>query len=147
VTCLQLLSGPCDDLCMPKAKKAKRGSTRGPRKILAVTYDITGLAEDQIGALESEATVQGEASDGQGGKRYNGKTGHPDVPVLGAKVVAGTKKSAGRTWRETKLVVEYDVSGLTKTEIGYLASEAEVQAEESDEHPSVAVTSKVVGGD
>ncbi len=113
---------------MSKRKKPRR---------LVVKFDVTGLGANQIAALQADVTAQAEASDGHGGGRYEGKTGHPDVPVLGAKVVAGSKEIV-------QLVVEYDVSGLTKIEIGYLASEAEVQAEASEEHPDVAVVSKIV---
>lgn len=105
-------------------------------KKLVVAYDVTGLSEDEIGELELEAVAQGEASDGHGGKRYDGKTGHPDAPVLGAKVVKRGKRST--------LVVDFDVTNLTKDQTGWLASEAEVQAEASDGHPDVKVTSKVV---
>ena len=114
----------------------KRPSKKKSKKVLVVEYDVTGLSKDEIGELELEAVVQGEASDGQGGKRYNGKTGHPDTPVLNTKVIKRGKRSA--------LVVNFDVTSLTKTEIGYLASEAEVQGERSDGHPSVDVTSKIV---
>lgn len=119
------------------------------RKKLVVTYNVTDLSKAEIGQLELEARVQGEASDGMGGKRYDGKTGHPDVPVLDTRVVKRGKKQY--------LEVEFDVTGLTKAAIGYLASEAEVQAEQSDAeewgddpssdspgHPDVDVTSKVV---
>jgi len=110
-------------------------SKRTPKK-LVVEYDVTDLAKDEIGELELEATVQGEESDGQGGKRYAGKTGHPGAPVLGSRV--------SKHGERTVLVVEYDVTALTKDQIGWLASEAEVQAERSDGHPDVGVTSKVV---
>ena len=105
-------------------------------KKLIVEYDVTELTKAEIGELELEAVVQGEESDGQGGKRYDGKTGHPSTPVLGSKVVKRGKRSM--------LVVEYDVANLTKDQAGWLASEAEVQAERSDGHPSVNVSSKVV---
>lgn len=109
--------------------------TKHPKK-LVVEYDVTGLDADEVGDLELEATAQGEASDGMGGKRYDGVTGHPDTPVIGSRVTKIGKRSV--------LVVEYDVSGLTKIEIAYLASEAEVQSERSNGHPSVDVTSRVV---
>jgi len=41
-----------------------------PRRHLTVTFDVTDLDESEIGALELEAVVQGESSDG-----------HPDVEV------------------------------------------------------------------
>lgn len=110
-------------------------SKKTPKK-LVVEYDVTGLSKDQIDELELEARVQGEESDGQGGKRYDGETGHPGAMVLGSKVEKRSKRSV--------LVVEFDVTNLTKNEIGCLASEAEVQSERSDGHPNVDVTSRVV---
>lgn len=107
---------------------------RSPKR-LVVEYDVTDLSKDEIGHLELESRVQGEASDGMGGKHYDGETGHPDTPVLGSRVVKRGKRKA--------LVVEFDVTNLTKDQTGWLASEAEVQAEESDGHPDVNVTSKV----
>ena len=58
------------------------------------------------------------------------------------------RKNAGK-----KLVVEYDVSGLSKAEIGSLENHALAQAEASDydeefgavNYPDVRVTSRVVG--
>jgi hypothetical protein len=41
------------------------------------------------------------------------------------------------------LVVTYDVSDLTAFEIRALEMEAAVQAESSDEHPSVNVTTEI----
>jgi hypothetical protein len=124
-------------------------SKKNPKK-LVVEFDVTDLSKAQIGALEGQAVPQGEASDGQGGKRYyKGETeGHPDAPFLGSKVAKRGKRKI--------LAVEFDVTGFTKSEIGYLASEVEVQAEENDAglitdgvpqnvvYPSVSVTSKVV---
>jgi hypothetical protein len=123
-------------------------SRKNPKK-LVVSYNVTDLSKDEIGQLAQEAQMQNEASDGMGGKHFDGKTGHPDVPVLDTRVVKRGKSQY--------LVVEFDVTGLTKTAIGHLASEAEVQAEASDAeewvndpslntpgHPNVAVTSKVV---
>jgi hypothetical protein len=124
-------------------------SKKNPKK-LVVEFDVTDLSKAQIGALEGQAVPQGEASDGQGGKRYyKGETeGHPDAPFLGSKVTKRGKRKI--------LAVEFDVTGFTKSEIGYLASEVEVQAEENDAglitdgvpqnvvYPSVSVTSKVV---
>jgi hypothetical protein len=56
------------------------------------------------------------------------------------------KKPAGKK----KLVVEYDVTGLSKKEIDALTGAAEVQAEESDTydigHPDVAVKSRLRKG-
>ena len=83
---------------------------------LLVEFDVTDLTKDEIGALTLEAVVQGEASDGQGGKRYHGTTGHPDAAVLGTQTVQRGTRSI--------LVVEFDVTRLSKIEIGYLASEA-----------------------
>lgn len=119
-------------------------------KKLVVEFDVTGLTKAQIAALEGQAVPQGEASDGQGGKRYyKGETeGHPDAPFLGSKVTKRGKRS--------NLAIAFDVTGFTKSEIGYLASEVEVQAEGNDAdliingvpqnvvYPSVSVTSKVV---
>lgn len=122
-------------------------------KTLVVEFDVTGLTKAQIGALAGAAIAQGEASDGQGGKRYyKGETeGHPDAPFLGDQVAARGKKKV--------LVLKFDVTGFNKQEIGYLASEVEVQAEENDDagliidgvpqnvtYPSVPVTSKIVEG-
>ena len=119
-------------------------------KHLVVEFDVTGLSKAQISALEGQAVPQGEASDGQGGKHYyKGESdGHPDAPFRGSKVTTHGKRKI--------LTVEFDVTGFTKSEIGYLASEVEVQAEENDAglitdgipqnvvYPSVSVTSKVV---
>ncbi len=124
-------------------------SKQTPKK-LVVEFDVTGLTKAQISALEGQAIPQGEASDGQGGKRYyKGETeGHPDAAFLGSKVAKHGKRKI--------LAVEFNVTGFTKNEIGYLASEVEVQAEENDAgliingvpqnvvYPSVSVTSKVV---
>ena len=117
-------------------RRSNKSGKSGKRKVLVVEFDVTDLSKDEIGELELEAQVQGEESDGQGGKRYYGETGHPDAAVLGTKVV---KRGKHKT-----LVVEFDVTGFTKSEIGYLASEAEVQGEASDGHPDVKATSKVV---
>lgn len=125
-------------------------SKKSPKK-LVVEFDVTDLTKSQIAQLEGEAIAQGEASDGQGGKRYyKGETeGHPDAPFLGSKIIKRGKRKL--------LAVTFNVTGFTKIEIGYLASETEVQAESSDSeewsgdsdlnrpgHPDVAVTSKVV---
>lgn len=110
---------------------------RKPRKILVVEYDVTDLSKHEIGALELEAVAQGEASDGQGGKRYEGTTGHPDVPIISAAVVKSPKK-------RTILSVQYNVTNLTKNEIGWLASEAVVQGEASDGHSDVNATTKLI---
>lgn len=122
-------------------------SKKSPKK-LVIEYDVTDLGATQIKELTLEAVVQGEASDGKGGKRYNGKTGHPDTPVLGTRVVEHSRSAADRRYdqpdRRSTLVVEFDVTGLTKDQIGWLASEAVVQAERSDGHPGVTATSKVV---
>ena len=42
------------------------------------------------------------------------------------------------------LVVQYNATNLTKNEIGWLASEAVVQGEASDEHPDVKATTKLI---
>jgi hypothetical protein len=119
-------------------------------KILIVEFDVTGLSKAQISALEGQAIPQGEASDGQGGKHYDkGESeGHPNAPFRGSKVTTRGKRQV--------LAVEFDVTGFTKREIGYLASEVEVQAEANDAgliidgvpqnvvYPDVPVTSKVV---
>jgi hypothetical protein len=47
------------------------------KKVLVVEYDVTNLTAKQIDNLMLEAVVQGEASDH-----------HPDVPVVGTKVIA-----------------------------------------------------------
>jgi hypothetical protein len=126
--------------------------SRKTSKTLVVEFDVTGLTKAQVGALAGAAVAQGEASDGQGGKRYyKGETGgHPDAPFLGDQVATRGKKKV--------LVLKFDVTGFNKQEIGYLASEVEVQAEENDAglivdgvpqnvvYPSVPVTSKVVEG-
>jgi len=121
---------------------------KSPKK-LVVEYDVTGLRKAEIDQLALEAAVQSEPSDGEGGDRYDGETGHPGVTVVGTRVVKRGKRS--------KLVVEYDVTGLNKNEIGYLAHEAEAQSDRSRAeewsgrpdlshpgHPGVPVTSKVV---
>ena len=110
---------------------------RKPRKILVVEFDVTALSKHEIGALELEAVAQGEASDGQGGKRYAGSTGHPDVPIISTAVVKSPKNRA-------ILSVQYNVTNLTKNEIGWLASEAVVQGEASDGHPDVNATTKLI---
>ena len=120
-----------------KSSDKRRSSGKsGKRKVLVVEFDVTDLSKDEIGELELETVVQGEESDGQGGKRYYGETGHPDAAVLGTKAM---KRGKHKT-----LVVEFAVTGFTKSEIGYLASEAEVQGEASDGHPDANATSKVV---
>jgi len=109
---------------------------------LEVSFDVTSLSKTEIGALEGEAVAQGEASDGQGGKRYyKGKPGHPDASLLDSKIV---KRGETKRGGATLLVLTFDVTGFTKDEIGYLASEVEVQAEESDEHPSVTVRTRLI---
>lgn len=120
-------------------------------KKLVVEFDVTGLSKAQISALEGQAVPQGEPSDGQGGNRYyKGETeGHPNAPFLDSKLTKRRKKKI--------LTVEFDVTGFTKSEIGYLASEVEIQAEGNDDsgliingvpqnivYPSVPVTNKVV---
>lgn len=105
------------------------------RKTLIVEFDVTPLEDDQIAQLADEAAVQGEASDGQGGKHYRkGETeGHPEAPFIGSNV---TKRAQKRV-----LAVEFDVTGFTKQEIGYLGSAVEVQAEDSD---AALIMSKIV---
>jgi hypothetical protein len=110
-------------------------SKKTPKK-LVVTFNVAHLSKDEIDELALEVAAQGEESDGQGGKRYDGKTGHPSVPVLGSKILQNAQRQ--------RLVVEFDITGLTKDQIGWLASEAEVQAESSEGHPDVEVTSKVI---
>lgn len=96
------------------------------RKILVVEFDVTKLSKTALGALELDATAQGEASDGEGGKHYEGETGHPDAPLVSSRV---TKPARGQ---RSLLRVEFDVSGFTKDQIGWLASETEAQAEDYD---------------
>lgn len=123
------------------------------KKTLVVEFDVTALTAPQVAALTGAAIAQREASDGQGGKHYDkGETeGHPDAPFLGDQLTPRGKKKL--------LILKFDVTGFTKQEIGYLASEVEVQAEENDDveliidgvaqdgsYPSVPVTSKVVTG-
>ena len=110
-------------------------SKKTPKK-LVVEFDVTHLTTDEICELELGAVVQAEESDGQGGKHYNGLTGHPSVPVLGSKIL--------KTGGGGRLVVEFDITGLTKDQTGWLASETEAQAENSGGHPDVEVTSKVL---
>lgn len=57
-------------------------------KVLVVEYDVTELTAKQIDNLMLEAVVQGEAADS-----YDDNEGHPDVPVIGTKVVARGGKS------------------------------------------------------
>jgi hypothetical protein len=109
---------------MAKARKA-------PMK-LVIEFDVTGLSEGEIEALARRAVAPSEESDGQGGKRYSGVTGHPSVSVLGCEFLKGCNSP--------RLVVEFDVTGLTKDQIGGLAREAEVQAESS----AIGVSLKVV---
>jgi hypothetical protein len=47
-----------------------------PRK-LVVTYDVTGLSDDEVSELEFEAMVQAERSKPQ----FDDQVGHPSVPV------------------------------------------------------------------
>jgi hypothetical protein len=56
-------------------------SKSNKRRVLVVEYDVTGLTSKQIDRLMMEAVVQGEASDDDEGDA------HPDVPVIGTKVV------------------------------------------------------------
>jgi len=115
---------------MSKAKKSSQ-------KILVVTFDVTGFSKAEIDSLEIEAVVQGEESDGQGGKYYDGRTGWPDTPVLGSGV---TKRG-----KSTLLSVKFDVTRLTKEQIDWLASGVVVQGEASDDHPDVrSSTTKVL---
>ncbi len=100
--------------------------------------------------LQDKLCRKGEPSDGQGGNHYyKGESdGHPNAPFRSSKV---TKRGKTKI-----LAIEFDVIGFTKNEIGSLASEVEVQAEENDAgliingvpqnvvYPSVSVTSKVV---
>ena len=105
-------------------------------KTLAIEFDVTGLSKNEINELENEAVVQGEETDGQGGKHYDGITGYPDTPVLGAKVIKRGKKSL--------LAVTFDVAHLTRSQLDWLASQVMVQGEASDGHPDVNATSKVL---
>lgn len=105
-------------------------------KTLAIEFDVTGLSKNEINELENEAVVQGEETDGQGGKHYDGVTGYPDTPVLGAKVIKRGKKSL--------LVVTFDVTRRTKSQLDWLASQVMVQGEASDGHPDVDATSKLL---
>lgn len=106
-------------------------------KTLTVEFDVTGFSKAQAEALEIEAVVQGEESDGQGGKHYDGKTGWPDTPVLGSAITRRGKRKI--------LAVKFDATGLTKKEIDWLASGVVVQGEASDGHPDVhSSTSKVI---
>ena len=105
-------------------------------KTLAIEFNVTGLSKNEINALENEAVVQGEETDGQGGKHYDGVTGYPDTPVLGAKVAKRGKKSL--------LVVTFDVTHLTRSQLDWLASQVMVQGEASDGHPDVDATSKLL---
>jgi hypothetical protein len=52
------------------------------RMYLVVEYDVTDLTPDQRGLLEGEATVQAEATDGDGFQE-----GKPDVPVTSRIVI------------------------------------------------------------
>ena len=114
--------------------KMSNPSKKAPKK-LVVTFDVTSLSEDEIEELAQEAIAQGEESDGQGGKRYDGETGHPSTPVLGSKVLRN---------KRPRLVVEFNITRLTKDQTGWLASEVAAQAEGSEGHPDVEVTTKVV---
>lgn len=105
-------------------------------KTLAIEFNVTGRSKNEINALEYEAVVQGEETDGQGGKHYDGVTGYPDTPVLGAKVIKRGKK--------VLLVVRFDVTHLTRSQLDWLASQVMVQGEASDDHPDVDATSKIV---
>lgn len=51
------------------------------RKLLVIEFDVTGLTAKQIDRLMLEAVVQGEASDD------DAPDAHPDVPVVGTKIV------------------------------------------------------------
>jgi hypothetical protein len=109
-------------------------------KKLVVEFDVTDLSEGEVNELTMEVIAQGEESDGQGGKHYRGvpgrwSPGHPSTPILGSEVI--------RTGGRSRLVVEFDATGLTKDQIGWLTSEVVAQAESSEEHPSVDVTSEI----
>ena len=111
---------------------------RKPPKKLVVEFDVSSLSKDQIDDLAGEATAQGEESDGQGGKRYSGvpgRPGHPSVQVIGTK-----------TTRDGRLAVEFDVTGLSKDQINWLAAEVLVQGESSEGHPAVAGSHRVTAG-
>ena len=111
-------------------------AARKKPKKLAIEFDVTGLSKDEIGELELEAVVQGEETDGQGGKHYDGVTGYPDTPVLGTKI----RKRGKRAF----LVVTFDVAHLTRSQLDWLASQVMVQGEASDGHPDVNATSKLL---
>jgi hypothetical protein len=56
-------------------------------KVLVIEYDVTGLTAKQIDRLMLEAVVQGEASDD------DDSDAHPDVPVIGTKLITRGRKS------------------------------------------------------
>ncbi|HSX23028.1 MAG TPA: hypothetical protein VLE97_09665 [Gaiellaceae bacterium] len=123
--------------------RKKRAPARAGKK-LVVEYGVTGLSEDQIDSLAGYATAQGEASD------YDEEFGAVNYPDVGV-----TSRVAGRG-KGKRLVVTYDVVGLSEDQIDSLAGAAIAQAEANDagliingvpqnvQYPDVPVTSKVV---
>lgn len=124
---------------------AKRKPARTKRgKKLVVEYAVAGLSNAQIDSLTGYAVAQGEASD------YDeefGAVNYPDVAV--------TSRVAGRG-KQKRLVVTYDVRGLSEDQVDSLAGAAIAQGEANDagliiggvpqnvQYPDVAVTSKVI---
>jgi hypothetical protein len=121
-------------------RKPGHAAKKAAGKQLVVEYDVMGLSEDQIDALTGYAVAQGEESD-----TYD--VGHPSVEVTSSVVGRGKRK---------KLVVKYDLAGLSKDQIDVLQGEAIVQGEANDAgliingvpqnivYPDVPVTSKIV---
>ena len=122
-----------------KSRHAVRKKPAG-HKQLVVEYGVAGLSNDQIGSLEGYAVAQGEESD-----TYD--VGHPDVQVTSSVVGRGKDK---------KLVVKYDITGLSEDQVDVLQGEAIAQGEANDPgliingvpqnivYPDVPVTSKIV---
>lgn len=114
-------------------------SSKPPKK-LVVEFNVTGLSPEQIASLEAAASAQGEASDGSGGKHYEkGGPGHPDALSVTPKII--------HRGRGKYLSIEFDVTGFTKMEIDYLATEAGIQAEADEDdfvaRPDVPVTTTI----
>lgn len=125
-----------------KGHKSSHAARKKPakHKQLVVEYDVAGLSNDQIDSLTGYAVAQGEKSD-----TYD--VGHPDVKVTSSVVSRGKGK---------KLVVKFDITGLSEDQIDVLQGEAIAQGEANDAgliingvpqnvvYPNVPVTSKIV---
>jgi hypothetical protein len=124
-------------------RKGSQKKTDAPKK-LVVEYDVAGLSKAQVDSLTGYAVAQGEASD------YDEEFGAVNYPDVGV-----TSRVSGRG-KQKRLVVTYDVRGLSEDQVDSLAGAAIAQGEANDgglfiggvpdhvQYPDVAVTSKVV---